>query len=272
MTLKILCMTLLFLLIFIEPAMAHDCWLQPQNFWPAQGALLALQLFVGDRIAPDKELPLQRELTRNFGLFTGDERRDLLPETADGFMPLLSLEMESDGPVLFSMERDFTHITLTDEQFSGYLEHERMTEAIRLRNETGRKEEERERYARHMKSLIRTGSGLGEDLHDRVVGQRLEIVLLDSPWGIGEKGVLRVRILFEGSPLKEKSVTAYGKGPAGNVVAVSSKTDARGVAPLELTGPGMWMVRLVHLFPCSESSVAEWESHWGSYSFEIPAL
>ena len=51
-------------------------------------------------------------------------------------------------------------------------------------------------------------------------------------------------------------------------VAWESHSDARGEFTLPCARAGEWMVSVVHMTPCRESEVADWESTWGSLTFE----
>ena len=44
-------------------AVAHDFWLQPDNFMPAAGADVNVRLFVGDHFANEKERAFQKKRT-----------------------------------------------------------------------------------------------------------------------------------------------------------------------------------------------------------------
>ena len=48
------------------------------------------------------------------------------------------------------------------------------------------------------------------------------------------------------------------------------KTDENGSAVFSIGEPGMWLVRLINLYPCTQVEETDWESYWASYCFEIP--
>ncbi|NIV48144.1 MAG: DUF4198 domain-containing protein, partial [Gammaproteobacteria bacterium] len=56
--------------------------------------------------------------------------------------------------------------------------------------------------ARNLKALVRVGEGGDRRLHDRRVGQELEILLLDDPWSVKPGAELKVQILFRGKPVE----------------------------------------------------------------------
>ena len=38
----------------------------------------------------------------------------------------------------------------------------------------------------------------------------------------------------------------------------------------DLTPPGVWLVKAVHMVPAPAASGADWESLWASLTFEVP--
>lgn len=260
----------LILFVFAAPAFAHDCWLAPQSFYIVQGAFLSVALLVGDRFTPEKELPLDKEITKSFILTdrTGDV--DLLEKSEPGADPVLTRRIDGEpGEMLISMERDFTYIELDDEKFTGYLEHEYQDRIIEMRSTMGPRKAERELYARCIKSLVLAGEPGNTNLHKKILGHRLEIVLLSNPCLLEKGGQIRAQALFDGQPLTDRVISAYQTPPEGGFFAYTARTDKDGQARFEVTGPGTWMLRLVHMIPNRDTNRADWQSFWGAYSFEI---
>ena len=121
---------------------------------------------------------------------------------------------------------------------------------------------------RSIKALTTTASNRAP-VHDVVLGHPIEIVLLDDPYAAARGDKLRVEVLLEGAPLPRAPVTAHVRLPGGGVRTARARTNRRGVARIELTDPGVWLVRLVHLRPCDECTHTDWESFWASYSFAV---
>jgi hypothetical protein len=81
---------------------------------------------------------------------------------------------------------------------------------------------------------------------------------------------LRVRVDFDGVPLRQAAVFAAVRGADGHAVTQSLTTGDRGEATVKLTAPGLWIVRLVHLqrAPAGDA-MADWESFWGACTFGV---
>ena len=127
--------------------------------------------------------------------------------------PVIELHTDFRGQGLLVMDKDFTDITLTREQFTSYVDHEYHADLPAWRDAQPR-EHERERYARCMKALVWAGEDDGEPFHDRPIGQKLEIILQNNPFQCKSGDAMEVRVLFEGRPLANKHVTAQ-KLPVG---------------------------------------------------------
>ncbi len=108
-----------------------------------------------------------------------------------------------------------------------------------------------------------------------MVGQRLEILLLQNPYLLDPGDDIEVQVLFDGEPLHDKLVKAFHKTGRGVVTKSKARTNQDGIARFRLDEAGPWLIRLVHMLPCAEladldcEEDAYWESHWASYSFAL---
>jgi len=257
-------------------AYSHDIWLLPERFVLEERETLVVRQFVGTQLNSGEELPLLRRMTRRFELVTPDARIDLLaelrPERERPFIqPILSRTLDRRGPVLLAMEHYFIDTEFPRAQFLEYLKEEGLD--VRPPERAGRAVE-RERYARSLKSLVQVGRPPGGDLYRRVLGQPLEIVLLQNPYALKPGDTMDVQVLFEGRPLAGRQVTALHRQGQGPVSAMKARSNAEGVARFTLDRAGLWVIRLVHMLPCTgrpdaDCDVVDWESHWASFSFQL---
>ena len=269
---------LLLLLLLAAPttALAHDYWLAPERFTLPVGDALRVDLRLGGHFEAEESKPWQPGRTKSFVLVTADGTVDLRERAKDGAVPVLEgLVPEFEGPGLIGMERRWIDIELTDAKLTDYLAHEGLTEIAALRKEQGHREMERECYMRSLKSLVRVGEGKGKgkgaELHRRVLGHRIEIVLLDDPYQLDPGDELRARVLWKGKPLPNALVTAHHR-PAperGTVGTLTARTDADGEVSFRIAAGGAWLLRLVHMVPCRGCSYTDWESYWTSFSFAV---
>lgn len=255
---------------------SHDIWLAADDSRIDPGEQLIVRQFVGTELEPEEELALLRLVTRRFQLLDPAGEHDLLAELPSvrerpEVKPVLSRTVRDAGLALVAMQHAFIEAQWSPEQFAEYLEHEGF-EPGEIPWTRGARPLERERYARTLKCLVQVGADGAGDLHQRIIGQPLEILLLQNPYAQEAKAPIEVRVLFEGKPLTNKLVMAFHKRANGPVRQYSARTDGQGIARFEAAGEGQWLVRLVHLMPCRERPGADclgldWESYWSSYSF-----
>ena len=266
------------LLVLATAAYSHDIWLAPERFTLERGDTLVVRQFAGTELDPEHDLPLMRDLTRRFELLTPEGTIDLLAELADmrtrrEATPVLRRQLDFEGLALLTMEQDFLHDIFTTEQFLEYLEHEDI-EVEPFRDLIGQKPDQEERYARVLKTLVQVGQRADGDLHNRVLGQKIEIVLLQNPYLLDPGDDLTVQVLFDGEPLGDKVIAAFNRNGNGEISKLNARTDGEGMAQFRLSRAGVWLVRLVHVLPCVERfdddcADTDWESYWTSFSFRL---
>lgn len=267
------------LLIVARVAYSHDIWLSPEQFVLVEGDTLVVHQLIGTELDTERDIPLLRTMTPRFELITAQGTVDLLSELPDPseravIEPVLKRELDFEGLALVTMDHAFIYEDWTREQFLETLQHEEF-EIERFEPYMGRGEVESERYRRTLKALVQVGSADGGDLHRRVVGQSLEILLLQNPYLLGPGDPIDVQVLYDGEPLPDQMVKVFHQTRRGRVSQFRERTGRDGVARFTLDDRGAWLIRLVHLIPCSEhpdldcEDDAYWESHWASYTFAL---
>ncbi len=270
-------------------AFAHDIWLHADRFSIAVGETLIVRQLVGEELAADMsrseattELGVLRDMTPRFELVTAEGSVDLLAELSDRrtqpeVKPVLSRKMDSAGLALVIMDHDLLYTGHTDAEFLDYLRHESLDPET-YRPRMGADGFQDEGYERSLKALVKVGTPGDADgasgLPARVTGQAIELLLLANPYALDPGDPLDVRVLLHGEPLPGVPVKAFNATAGAPIASQTARTDEQGVARLVLDRPGAWLVRAVHLAPCSERSRVdcsdtEWESYWAAYSFEL---
>lgn len=104
---------------------------------------------------------------------------------------------------------------------------------------------------------------------DKVVGQALEIVPLEAP--TAASGRIRVRVLFEGRPLREASVVATdGATFASASDQVRAVTDEAGVAVVPLRRAGPQVLGVSHrVAPSQTPALSDADSYGATLAFTI---
>lgn len=259
-----------FLVIFFSSS--HDYWFHSAHLKIAKGETIKLNLLVGDDLIAEAERPLSKVKTDCFKIISADKTIDLLPISKDSITPVLTYTAENEGQLLIDMRRNFSFISLSDSAFTNYLKHESLQHVLEMRSKLPPRQQERERYARSLKCLVQVGNASKKDTaFKKVLGQELEIILMQNPYLLKPNSVLKAKLLYRGKPLANHPLFALNRMGKNNFTELVQKTNADGVVSFSLSVPGLWVIRTVHLFPCDNCKDADWESQWAAYSFELPS-
>jgi uncharacterized GH25 family protein len=243
-------------------ATAHDFWIEPSTFSPANGARLDIRLCVGDGI---EGWPLARNDQRieRFGVIGRSGEQPLLG--IDGTDPAGIARLQTSGGHIVAFESKHSLASMPADEFSAYLQEKGLERILMLRERRGESQRgARDAYSRHAKALIRVGESQ-EKLVDRAIGLELELIAeLERP-----SQERTFQLLHEGKPLADALVTATLLGAAAS--DVHARTDEHGRATLSLQAAGAWRVAAVHMIEARDSVGADWESLWASLTFELSA-
>ncbi|WP_332705726.1 DUF4198 domain-containing protein [Novilysobacter longmucuonensis] len=257
--------------LFAAPAAAHDFWLAGER--AAENAPPAVRMQLGDTLHAEEVRAYDAGSTASLQLVTPDGTRSIIQDTRQGAMPFHTLPRDTPTPAMVVLDRRPVTLALPHEQFADYLREEHLEDMLALQQQqaAGASGEDRERYTRHIKVLV-TGPDAGEhEVHSEVIGLPLEIVLLDAPEAPAADQRLRAQVLFHDEPLADATLTVLHH-PTGSFTSDGSartvQTDADGIATFEYDKPGFWMLRMVHMHPCTGCRGADWRSYWAAYAIQ----
>jgi hypothetical protein len=269
---------LLSLLLLAGAAAAHDFWLRPASFAPAEQTPLAVQLMVGQGGAGEPVARNDARLLR-FALLDASGERPLAGR--DGADPAGLVRVQRAGAQWLVFTAAPVFIELEGAKFDAYLQEEGLDAIAARRSERGEAgAPAREIYRRCAKSLLHAHTAAQPNVapdDDRAalpVGLPLELLPLRDPAGLapGADGAdLTVRLLWQGQPLPGALVKATlladpTPKPAADAPAalpfgapaatgLRVRTDARGDAVLHLPRGGAWFVGAEHML-VAENGVA----------------
>ena len=162
----------------------------------------------------------------------------------------------------------------TAEAFNGYLEHDGVLDTLEARRSSGELDQPvAEKYAKHVKALFQVGDQRTDNFDD-VYGYPVEIVPKVNPYTLSVGETLPVLVLSDGQPLGDQLVYASHADfktvdESGQPMeAISTRTDAWGLAHINLSSKGRWYVRLIHMVRSGEVGL-DYESNWATLTFEV---
>lgn len=243
------------------PAFAHDFWIEPSTFRPAQGTMLTASLRVGQDFLGD---PVARsaELIDSFVLRDGTGEHPV--NGFEGRDPAGFVRIEAPGLAVIGYCSKANPLELPAAKFEQFLHEEGFDAILAQRAKRGESARpDRERFYRYAKALLRSGAGGGARV-DRPLGFRYEIVPLGDPMAAG--GEAAFRILHQSKPLAGAMVIAMHRDDPS--LRLRARTDARGRVAFTLPKDGVWLIRSVHMVAAPAGSGVDWESLWASLTFE----
>lgn len=237
--------SLLLMISCAAVAAAHDFWIEPSTFHPANGSIVAIRLRVGQDFTGD---PVARDsaLIERFTAIDANGERPVIGH--DGLDPAGLVRIEN-GAIIVYRSRG-TALQLAPDKFEQFIRDEGLE---RLRAEAS--QPWRESFSRCAKAL------LGTD--DRRVGMRLELIAEKTPTA---GAPLPVRLEYEGKPLGGVLLTALNENDPSQ--RLRQRTDAHGHATLTLPRSGVWLIKAVHVARAPTGAPAPWESLWASLTFD----
>lgn len=260
------------LLLSAVSAGAHDLWIEPSNFRPAQGEQVAIRVRVGEHFKGDP-VPRNKARIERFAAVvpgdktTGDRELDLPVNGEEGAEPAGRIALPIPGTWVLVYDTNHASVELEADKFEKYLREEGLEAISALRAQRGQsKARVREIYSRCAKSLVLVGKETDGLAHQRVLGLPLELVPEASPAALPAGGELPVRLLYQGKPLAGALVVATRKDQPAE--KVSARTGKDGRVRLRLEPRGVWLIKAVHMIPAPQGSEADWESFWASLTFQ----
>ncbi|MBG9388649.1 DUF4198 domain-containing protein [Caenimonas aquaedulcis] len=250
------------------PALSHEFWMVPDRFHPA-GDSVSLAMQVGENFSGELVGVSTAFVTQLHRRAAGraSDLRAFIPAAPSGAM---QVPLAGSGTQLFWADTQPSHVELDAGRFHAYLHDEGLDGIIDARTRAGTADQPgRERFRRHVKTLVNTAAEPGDAaLH--VTGQRLEIVPLSDPTAAPAGGDLVFEVLWEGKPLP-RALVKFWHRRGGQLLLIRATTDAQGRLVATPPFAGTWMASVVHMIPATDSPQDDWDSHWGSLTFEMRA-
>jgi len=256
-------------------ARAHDQWLEPERRPFPTGATANVALHVGEAPASDEEKVFERAKFTQLFVRSRNGPVDLLGTTKEGARPVIALDGLGKGEFLVVADRARVLIELEPTKFEAYLVEEGLADVTRERAARGETNKPgRERYTRHMKSLVHVGDVVDHGLAAAAQGQHLEILVETPAAARGHDKSLNARVVLDRRPLAGAAVQLSVRTASGPR-HLDGRTSGDGRVSFAHPPAGFAILHLVHMRRCLEPDGspcrdADWESAWGSFSFDLP--
>lgn len=250
-------------LLSARPAIAHEFWIEPQQFRAVPGAKVPLRLYVGQYFKGNS-LPFLTDTFERF--YYADSRGTENIRGVLGDDPAATLTVRAPGRIWIVLRSTYYDLTYDKPgEFDAFLVKEGIDHLVPGAQRG--KLPIKETYSRCAKALLVVGKPSSGSAPDRVFGLPLELVAESDPYA-GRSAEFKVMLLYRGAALPGALVIAFNKAVPDR--RLEARTDASGRARLTLDREGIWLLNAVHLLPAPKKSGATWETLWASLTFEIP--
>ncbi len=257
------------------PVQAHDTLLKFDSFFLAPESPATVFLMNGTFTQSENNVALERLQDVRI---TGPDRFMQRPQDAQwqltDTLNALSFKTGTAGTYGVGLSIRPRVLEMTADSFNNYLDHSGVQDVLAARKADGTLEQPvAEKYSKHVKALFQVGDTRTAN-HTAVYGYPIEIVPQLNPFSLNAGDTLPVKVLFKGKPVRDQLVYAGYAGAHGASDSeqveepVSTRTNADGVARIELPHDGRWFVRLIHMRPSVEDGV-DYESNWATLTFEL---
>lgn len=250
------------------PAAAREFWMMAKPFSQTVGGVISLTLNAGEYFSGDV-VPFAVPQSAALHLYSKETPRDLRGQLPpDAALPELQVSFTSPGTYMLAYDSNPEQTTLSADRFHAYLHDEGLDDVIRLREAAGTAAEPaRERYRRHVKTLLRVG-GKTDGTYAALTGQRLEIVPTADPLAKAAGDTLAFTLFFDSKPLTNALVKAWHQHE-GQTLIIRAYTGNEGKVNFTLPFAGPWMISVVHMIAATDSADLDWDSFSGSLTFEL---
>lgn len=254
------------------PALAHDFWLQPDDYHVEPGARVSTDLLVGHGVDRSSwgQTAARVRVIKSVG--PNGAERDLRPTLAlrSANDQALATTFDAPGVHMLVLESSPAVSELPAPRFAMYLREEGLTPIAALRERAGATNPGRELYSRRAKALVRVGEGASGAAHVlRPVGLDLEIVPERDPYVVPPGERLPLRVFYAGRPLDGALVKLVDLDADEKPFAMA-RTDATGRVAFDVPREGAWLVNVVWSRPLVGDSRAEFETVFSSLTFGWP--
>lgn len=252
--------------LFASLADAHEFWIEPIEYQVESG---------GDLIAHFRNGEAFEGITLGF-FGMRSQRLDLIAagetvaiDSRMGNIPALQITAPRDGLVAIVHETTPSSVTYKDwDKFLSFARHKDFPDiAARHADRALPTSGFKERYTRHVKTLVGVGNAAGAD---SLSGMETEFVALANPYTDDLSDGLSVVLYYDGEVRRDAQVEVFEKGPDGQVQISLLRTDANGIVRVPVRPGHTYLLDAVVLRPAPDDIAEVWDTLWASLTFHVP--
>jgi uncharacterized GH25 family protein len=258
-------LTYLLILLLVLPALAHEFWLEPQQYIFSRTDEINIRFRVGESFTGDNWKG-NREKVSELKLYYADIIDDLNDVISDEEGDSLQFSIHEEGTAMVTFNNTNSFIELDAEKFYAYLLEDGLQAAIDYRKQHNETDSiGREFYQRSVKTIVQVGA-LKTEVYKKQTALPVDIIPLSHPYKLDNGDTLKVKVLFRGEALANTKIHTWHK-LMGKVTDTSFKSNEKGEISFPVNTSGEWMVSCVTMIRLANDPKAQWQSYWGSLTW-----
>ena len=258
----------LFLSAFISITLlsvAHEYWIAPVKYKVKSKEAFSVNCYVGEDFK-EEVWAKRKERTLQVKVYHENKINDITPKFVAQDSIEIPMSLNEAGNHLIAIRTKPSYIEMEGAAFNDYLKEDGMANILSYREKNNLKEKRsREYYQRCAKTLLQV-DGKNDASYKMHTGMQLEIIPQSNPYA-NDAQELNVYFEFKGKPLANYQVRTWCKKNGKLIVKAFHQTDATGFVKLPIKEKGEWMISVVKMELYTANDKADYESYWGSYTF-----
>jgi hypothetical protein len=253
--------------------LAHEFWFKPQKFFFSIREIARIHFMVGENFKGENWSGNQEKVRQLFHYTPSDNVVDVSSKLSASNGDSLQLPLQEEGTHMVVFNSTNSFISLEADKFNDYLKEDGLDEIAGYRkkhNEENKKG--KEHYQRSIKTVLQVGYKVTDACTQTTV-LPLDIIPEKNPYDVpvsrssSAPVKVRFRVLFHNNPLADALVKIWYHQPGKPVQMDTLRTDKKGWITAQ-RHPGPYLLSCVHMEHTPNDKEAEWQSYWGSLSFE----
>lgn len=258
-------LTYLLILLIILPALAHEFWLEPQQYIFSRTDEINIRFKAGEAFTGDNWKG-SREKVNELKLYYADIVDDLSDALSGEEGDSLQFSIHEEGTAVVTFNNINSFIELEAEKFNAYLAEDGLQSVIDHRKQHNETDSVgREFYQRSVKTIVQVGA-LKTSVYKKQTTLPVDIIPLSHPYLLKDGDSLTVKVLFKDEPLVNSKIRVWHK-LMGRVVDTSFMSNEKGEISFPVSTTGEWMVSCVTMIHLTDDPKAQWQSYWGSLTW-----
>lgn len=246
-------------------SIAHEYWIAPVKYKVKTKESFTINCYAGEDFK-EEVWAKRKERTLQVKLFHEAKINDITPKFIAQDSVKIPMFLNESGNHLIAIRTKPSYIEMEGAAFNDYLKEDGMANILSYRKKNNLIDKRsREYYQRCAKTLLQVDDE-NDESYKMNTGMKLEIIPQSNPYA-NDAQELNVYFEFKDKPLANYQVRTWCKKNGKLIVKAFHQTDATGFVTLPIKEKGEWMISVVKMELYTATNKADYESYWGSYTF-----